>query len=180
MNKSNKNIRLHIPSFDELSYRQKILSDPDTMSYNKGYELEAKNYCKETGCISFPKEDWDRWYNYYIGQEPDRYYAYIVVDGVFVGEVNVYKNEEMNWYEMGIVIESGHRGKGYSVQALTLLLDQAFDKLGAEVVHNVFEVTRIAAIKTHLSVGFRTLKKENGIIELLITKEQYEAKRIRV
>ncbi len=179
MNKTSKNIRLHIPTFEELSYRQKILSDADTMRYNKGYDLEAPNYCKETGCIDFPKEAWARWYNTYIGQEPDRYYAYIVVDGVFVGEVNVYKDEKMNWYEMGIVIESVHRGKGYSRQALDLLLEQAFEKLGAEAVHNIFEETRTAAMKIHSSAGFCEYKRENGIVELLLTKKQYEAKRIK-
>ena len=35
---------LHIPSFEELDYRQKILSQPDTMSYNSGYKLGIENY----------------------------------------------------------------------------------------------------------------------------------------
>lgn len=170
------NIRLHIPTFEELWYRQKLLRDADTMSYNKGYDLDTENYCKETGCIDFPKADWAGWYRYFIGQEPNRYYAYIVENGVFIGEVNIHKNEAMHWYDMGIVIEAKYRGKGYAVPALKLLLRQAFEGFGAQAVHNDFEETRLSAIKTHLSAGFREYKRENGIIELLITKELYMAR----
>ena len=175
MNKSN--ISLHIPSFEELRYRQKLLSDADTMSYNKVYDLNFDGYDNETGCIDFPKEDWQDWYDYFIGREPERYYAYIVAGGEFIGEVNVHENKEMNWYDMGIVIEAKHRGKGYAVTALKLLLEQAFDQLGAKAVHNDFEDIRNAAVKTHLAAGFREYKRENGIFELLITKEQYASDR---
>ncbi len=77
------------------------------------------------------------------------------------------------WYDMGIVIESKYRGNGYSVQALKLLLLQAFDVLGANAVHNDFENTRTAAIKLHLSAGFVRIKENNGITYLEITKEQF-------
>ena len=172
MNKSN--ISLHVPTLEELWYRQKLLSDADTMSYNKGYDLNFDGYDNETGCIDFPKEDWQGWYDYFIGRTPERYYAYIVANGEFIGEVNVHENKEMNWYDMGIVIEAKHRGKGYAVTALKLLLEQAFDRLGAKAVHNDFEDIRDAAVKTHLAAGFKEYKREKGILELLITKEQFE------
>ena len=37
-------LNLHVPSFEELEYRQKILSQEDTMSYNKEYNLGIENY----------------------------------------------------------------------------------------------------------------------------------------
>lgn len=40
------------PKFDELSYRQKWLSDEKTMAYNQ----------KWGGTISFPEEKWELWY----------------------------------------------------------------------------------------------------------------------
>lgn len=172
MNKSD--ISLHVPTLEELWYRQKLLGDADTMSYNKGYDLNFDGYDNETGCIDFPKEDWQGWYDYFIGRAPERYYAYIVANGEFIGEVNVHENKEKNWYDMGIVIEAKHRGKGYAVTALKLLLEQAFDRLGAKAVHNDFEDVRNAAVKTHLAAGFKEYKRENGILELLITKEQFE------
>jgi diamine N-acetyltransferase len=51
-----KRLYLHIPSLEELGYRQKILAQPITMSYNRGYKLELNNYNNETGCIDFRKE----------------------------------------------------------------------------------------------------------------------------
>ncbi len=30
---------LHVPEFRELDYRQKLMSDPETMSYNREYDL---------------------------------------------------------------------------------------------------------------------------------------------
>ena len=174
MKKMNTNISLHIPAFEELWYREKLLSDADTMNYNKGYNIDNQNYCRETGCINFPKQEWEGWYRYFIGHEPERYYAYITRNGIFIGEVNAHKHgEAMHWYNIGIVIEAKHRGQGYAAIALKLLLKQAFETLGAQAVHNSFEETRISAIRAHLSAGFEVYKKEDGIIELLITRKQY-------
>lgn len=64
---------------------------------------------------------------------------------------------------MGIVIEAKYRGNGYAENALKLLLKQAFEVMGAEAVINEFEAARIAAVKTHLSVGFKEIAKRGGI-----------------
>ncbi|MEG2789190.1 MAG: hypothetical protein RR942_15360 [Romboutsia sp.] len=69
---------LHVPSFNELEYRQKLLSQEKTMSYNKEYNLEIENYNNKTGCINFSKKYWDEWYAKWISERNDRYYAYIV------------------------------------------------------------------------------------------------------
>ena len=166
---------LHVPKLDELWYRKKLLEDPKTMSYNRGYELDFDGYDKETGCIAFPEEEWQSWYEYFIGREPLRFYAYLLnaENGEFVGDVNLHKSAGHDWYEMGIVIEAKHRGKGYASEGLRLLLRHAFEEMGANAVHNDFESSRTAAIKAHEHAGFRKYKEENGIIELIITKEQF-------
>lgn len=171
----NGSLYLHIPTFEELWYRRKMMQDPDTMSYNRGYRLDLEGYDNETGCIAFPEKDWADWYAYFIGQEPERYYAYIVraSDDVFIGEVNVHKNQTADWYEMGIVLEAKYRGRGYAAEALKLLLEHAFEEMGADAVHNDFEVERAAAVRTHLNAGFTECRQENGILELMISKEQY-------
>lgn len=76
---------------------------------------------------------------------------------------------------MGIVIEAQYRGKGYALEALQLLLRQAFEVMGADAVHNDFEKTRDAAVKTHFAAGFSEYKRENGILELIIRRNQYFA-----
>lgn len=168
-----KIISLHVPARDELWYRQRLLGDGETMSYNKGYCLDNDNYNNDTGCISFPENEWDEWYDYFIEQQRDRFYAYIVFNNGFIGEVNARKDKSTGICEMGIVIEHAYRGRGIAAPALRLLLDIAFDKLAAKSVHNSFEETRIAALKTHLSVGFIIERIENGIVDLSITKEQH-------
>ncbi len=45
--------------------------------------------------------------------------------------------------------------------------------MNVSAVHNKFEVGRKAAIQTHLSAGFTEYEKDDSMIELIITKEQY-------
>lgn len=168
-------LNLHIPNYGELRYRQKILRDPETMCYNKGYDLNFKGYDRETGCLDFPEAEWSEWYAYFIGQEPERFYAYLVreADGAFLGEVNLHRAPNAPWYEMGIVLEAKYRGCGYAPQGLWLLLQHAFEEMHAAAVHNEFEAARSAAVRTHLAVGFTKYREENGLLELQITREQY-------
>lgn len=178
---SEETVRLHAPSLDELWYRQKIMQDPATMDYNRGYAIDSHGYDRETGCILFPREEWTEWYDYFIGREPERFYAYIIksTDGEFIGEVNLHRSRSGSWHEMGIVIEARYRGHGYSRCALELLLRYAFDEMNAAEVRNDFEETRIAAMKTHLSVGFEEYKREDGIVLLGITRERYYGNKLK-
>ena len=169
------NIKLYIPSIDELWYRQTILMQPDTMSYNKGFDLDLPLYHKDTGCIEFPKEKWEKWYSFWIDNKPTTFYAYILreSDHQFIGEVNLHYNSKNDWYDMGIVIESKFRGKGYSKDALNLLLETAFTTYTARAVHNDFENTRDIAYKLHLSAGFKIISSNENIIDLLIKRKDY-------
>ena len=166
---------LHVPELNEFWYRKKLMEDPETMSYNRGYDLDFAGYDKGTGCIAFPEEEWESCYNYFVGHEPERFYAYLVntENGEFVGEVNVHKSVGHDWYDMGIVIEAKHRGKGYANEGLRLLLHHAFIDTGAMAVHNSFEKSRNAALKAHEHAGFCKYSEENGVIELAITKERF-------
>lgn len=166
---------LHVPEIKELWYRKKILRDPNTMSYNKGYNLDYNEYDNNTGCIDFDESKWNDWYHWFVHGTPNRFYAYIVLkkNNEFIGDVCLHKSNGGNWYEMGIVLESKYRGKGYSVEALKLLLKQAFEVFGANAVHNSFETGREAAIKVHVSAGFVKHRENNQVVELEITKEQY-------
>lgn len=169
---------LHIPAFEELDYRQRIMADPATMRYNSGYNLPIEGYDRETGCIAFPRSAWTAWYAAFIGMEPARFYAYIArkEDGVFVGEVNLHRAAEAHVYEMGVVIEGEHRGQGYGGEALELLLAQAFGRYDAQVVRNDFERGRSAALTMHLAAGFAICEEREGIVQLVMTRERYLAR----
>lgn len=167
---------LHVPDIDEMWYRRRIMLDPETMSYNKGYDLDIEGYDRETGCINFPQSKWQTWYERFIDNEPDRFYAYIArrEDFEFIGEVNLRKAEGQAWHEMGIVVESKYRSMGYAEEAMRLLLQVAFEVCHAEAVWNRFEASRESAVKLHKSAGFSVISDKDGMLEFLITKDEYE------
>ncbi|VYT75564.1 Uncharacterised protein [Clostridium paraputrificum] len=171
-------VYFHIPKFEELTYRQKIMSQSDTMSYNKGYDVSYDGYHKDTGCIDFPKYKWRIWYSNRVNKKPKYFYAYIAreEDNSFIGEVNLNLSNKDRYYDMGIVIEAKYRGMGYSLEALRKLMKVAFEMYDALEVHNDFEITRISAIAIHKAVGFNIIDEVNGIAKLVITREDYFSK----
>ena len=158
-------VELYIPKLEDLWFYQKMMSDPETMSYNDPWG----------GCIDYPDEVLPDWYARWVGQEPERFYAYIKrsSDGAWIGDVNFHYTPEKDWWDMGIVIFAPYRGKGYAVPALKLLLDHAFRVCGISRLHNDFETTRDAAWAIHRKVGFKEMGVENGILQLMLTKEDY-------
>ena len=114
-----------------------------------------------------------------VGQEPERFYAYIKrsADGAWIGDVNFHYNPAKDWWDMGIVLYAPYRGKGYAVPALKLMLEHAFRDCGISRIHNDFEVARneISAWETHRRAGFRELGVEDGFLQMMITKEDYFA-----
>ncbi len=160
-------VELYIPKLEDLWFYQRMMSDPETMSYNDPWG----------GCIDYPDDVLPGWYAHWVGQEPERFYAYIKrsSDGAWIGDVNFHYTPEKDWWDIGIVIYAPYRGKGYSVPALKLLLDHAFRDCGVSRIHNEFEYTRSAALHVHKMAGFREVGAEDGIIQLLITKDEYLA-----
>lgn len=170
-------IELHVPEKADLWFRKELLSDPGTMSYNKGYNLGFPEYHNDTGCIDFPEENWDIWYRRWVNAQPERFYAYLRrrSDGAFLGEVNLYQKGPEGWYEMGIVLHSRYRGQGYSKEGMELLLQYAFEGMGAAAVSNEFETSRKAAWKIHEAAGFEPTCKADGLVSLAVTRERYES-----
>lgn len=165
---SNK-VELKTPKFEELDYRKKLLSDRETMSYNIGYgEIDG------TGCIEFSECVWRDWFSRWINNLPERYYAYIIKnnENTPVGEVALRYVSKNNSYCVNIIIEAKYRGNGFSEQALRLLIDIAFRKLGADRVFDDFPGSRITADKVFKKVGFKRVT--DGIVEL--TKQDYLSK----
>ena len=169
-------LELYVPTLDELWFYQQMMSDPATMSYNAGYD-PWPGYHRDTGCIDFPREEWDGWYAQWVDREPERFYAYIrrKSDGEWIGDVCFHYTPDRGWWDMGIVIYAPYRGQGYAEPALRLMLDHAFQEYGVTRIHNYFETTRDAAWKTHLAAGFRDLGVSDGMHRLLLTREEYLA-----
>ena len=123
-----KKVYLNVPSKDDLHYRQEWMNDPKTMNYNAGFDMNLKGYDKVTGTISKTDQEMIEWYNKWVNKEPDRYFAYIYVDGIEkpIGEVYYYPDGDI--HSMGILISDKYRGKGYSYSALVELERIAFEK----------------------------------------------------
>ena len=159
---------LYIPHPGDGWFYVKMMSDPATMAYNAPW-------FPPDGCIPDPESDWLDIQSFWIGKEPERFYAFLQrkCDGAFIGDVNYHINSEQNWCDMGIVIYAPERGKGYGRQGLRLLLDRAFKADGIARMHNEFETTREAGYHIHKALGFREVGIADGIIRLELTREEY-------
>ena len=169
-----KNIELVIPKLNQYSYEQKLESDSKTMSYNAGYDVSYFGYHYNTGCIDFPKEKWRDTYNKRINE--NKYFAYIkdCTINKYVGYVNYQYNKNDDIYECGVLIESKYRGKGYSKDALRLLVKEA-NKNGVNYLYDTFEKDRENTLKTFLDIGFEvyketTWKKFDNIVDGVIVR----------
>ena len=161
-------LRLYIPRPEDGWFYVKIMSDPETMAYNAPW-------FPPDGCIPAPGSEWLDIQKFWIGREPERFYAFLrrENDGAFVGDVDHHYDPERDWWDMGIVIYAPERGKGYGGQGLRLLLDRAFMVDGVSRLHNDFETTRDAAYHIHKSAGFRETGTTGGIVQLELTREDY-------
>lgn len=107
-------LEIYKPSLEDMWFRQQMLEDDETMSYNHAWG----------GAIPFPKEDWESWYNAWLGEDApkDRYYRYLKNDnGDFVGEIAFHYDDEYQGYMVNVIIFSKFRRKGYGKEALDLL-----------------------------------------------------------
>ncbi len=110
-------ITLYTPSLDDLWFRQEMMADPATMSYNRAWG----------GTIPFPEEKWRCWYDRWIvNHENKRFYRYLKDNsGRFVGEIAYHYDDERDIFLADIIIHAPYRGRGYGGIGLELLCDAA-------------------------------------------------------
>ena len=106
-------VSLYTPSLEELWFRQKMMADPETMSYNHAWG----------GIIPFPKDKWADWYDFWVvNNEGKRYYRYLKENsGRFIGEVAYHYDEKHCLYIASIIVYAPYRGQGYGDIGLKLL-----------------------------------------------------------
>ena len=155
-----KNISLYVPKLEDYWYEARLQSDPESMSYNAGYDVSYFGYHYDTGCIDFPEEKWIETFE--KRKNEDKYFAYIKDNDLneFVGYVNYHYNKKDDRYECGIVIESKYRGKGYSKDALKLLCAHAKEN-GIKALYDNFETDRENTLETFKSVGFKVIEESS-------------------
>ena len=151
-------LSLEQPTINELYYRQKWMMDAETMSYNAGYDINLKGYNKKTGTITKTKEEMISWYIKWIKEPKDKYFAYIYENNGKepIGEIYYYLEKDI--YNMGIVIQSKYRGKGYFKESMNLLFNKAKEKKIKEL-YDEFEITRTTTYQAFLSIGFKIVDR---------------------
>ena len=174
-------VYLHVPEFEELDYYKNILSDPKTMNYNAGYNLNLKGYDNETGCIL--EFDANKWYTRQM-TDKNRYFAYVVriEDNKPIGYVNFRLDDTHMKHMCGIVIEYEYRNQGYATEALKLLCDKAFNEYNIKSLMDDIPYNRTNSLRLFKNIGFKDIKQDyymnkfdtkERVILLELTKEDY-------
>lgn len=109
-------IELYIPQLEDLWFRQILMSDEETMSYNNAWG----------GTIDFPKEDWENWYNCWVlDNNGEFFYRYLKDSNTnnFIGEIAYHIDDEKCM--ANIIIFAKYRNKGYGKEGLLMLCNAA-------------------------------------------------------
>lgn len=167
-------LRLYQPQYQELLFRQQLLSDPETMAFNRGGE-PAEDYDPKTGCIDFPPSYWPMWYRFWLENEPQNFYAVLADGRTPVGEISWYFDGSE--YRVGIILLAKYRGRGYCAPALSLLAARAFDGFSLPSLSVTLSTASTAAVKGFLRAGFRRVRRGGGTCDLRLTKEDFEEQR---
>ena len=121
-------LELYRPKVEDLWFREKILGDEETMSFNKPWG----------GTIPFPESAWKQWHDTWtLCDDGKRFYRYLKDPDSeeFVGEI-FYCFDDDRWIWLAsILIAAGHRGKGYGRQALKILCELAAET-GIEILYD--------------------------------------------
>ena len=151
---------IYKPNLEDLWFRKLMLEDEETMSYNHAWG----------GTISFPKEDWEDWFNYWLKESEERYYRYLKnKDGDFVGEIALHFDREYQGYVINILIYSKYRRKGYGKEGLEILCKIAKEK-GIAYLYDDIAIDN-PAISLFLNNGFKEQYRTKEII--LLKKELF-------
>ena len=138
-------LALHKPTREDLWFRQVMLTDEKTMSYNAAWG----------GTVPFPEDDWDDWCDWWlVDTEDKRFYRYLVLaeSGEFVGEVAYHFDDGEGLWLADVIVYAPFRGRGFGREGLGLLCTSA-KKNGIDALWDNIAADN-PAIGLFLSCGF--------------------------
>ncbi|MEG0240281.1 GNAT family N-acetyltransferase [Anaerorhabdus sp.] len=109
---------IYKPNLDDLWFRENLMADEDTMSYNKAWG----------GTIAFPKDKWQNWHQTWIEGSPfHNYYRYLYdTDSKnFVGEIAYHYDKKRKIHICNVIILAKYRNKGFGAKGIQLLCTMA-------------------------------------------------------
>ena len=148
-------LRLYKPTFDALWFRQELLSDPATMSYNNAWG----------GIIPFPRERWQAWYDVWLaGPGKERFYRYLSDIGTkhFVGEAAWHFDSARQRYLCDVIVHAKYRGRGYGAEGLSLLCKAAKEN-GIDTLYDDIAADN-PAVQLFLDHGFSVHLRTDDIV----------------
>ena len=146
-------LRLYKPELEDLWFREKLLSDPDTMSYNNNWG----------GTIDFPRERWEDWYRRWVAESDGRhFYRYLSCEDKFVGEAAYHYDESRDVYLCSLVVLSEERGKGYGKEGLRLLCEAAKENLVDVLLDDI--AADNPSVKLFLDCGFKVVCQRADVV----------------
>ena len=105
------------PAFDDLWFREKLMADEETMSYNARWG----------GTIPFPEDAWESWYESWVRNPgADRYYRYLLnPENEYVGEIAYHYDKLRDIYICDVIVLAQYRDRGYGTDAVQQLCTEA-------------------------------------------------------
>ena len=149
-------VSLYKPDPEDLWFREAMMSDSATMSYNNAWG----------GTLPFPRKDWAEWYDMWVGNPKKRFYRYIVTgkSRSFVGEAAWHYDEESGVYLADLIIFSRCRRQGFGKAGLQLLCAAA-QKAGIPELYDNIAIDN-PGISLFLQAGFQEAYRTEEIIML--------------
>ena len=148
-------IKAYKPKMCDLWFREKLLSDEETMSYNAAWG----------GTIPFPNEKWAEWYSKWLeAPEYKRYYRYLYETDIdsFVGEIAYHYDEKRKIHICDVIVLSEYRNRGFGT-AGTELICKAAKENEISVLYDDIAGDN-PSYKLFLKNGFEIVGKSDGII----------------
>lgn len=162
-------IEFYKPAIEDLWFKEKMLGDEHTMSYNNAYG----------GTIPFPKEKWTNWHDRWIvHHENKRFYRYIKEDDTFLGEVAYHLDEERQIYLADVIVYAPYRRKGYGHKALELLCETAKSN-GIEELFDDIAIDN-PSIEMFFECGFEEVSRTKESILMRKRNVSFEVEKRRV
>lgn len=148
-------MELATPTLAEMHFRQSLLGDEATMSYNQAYG----------GTIDFSEDRWEKWYHKWIGAEDPHYfyrYLYSRALDAYVGEAAYHYEADTGRYLCDVIVHAKYRGRGFGALGLNLLCEAA----KAKGIEELFDDILLNNPSVHLFL-------KNGFEEVGRTEEAY-------
>lgn len=121
-------IIIYKPELKDLWFREKLMGDVNTMSYNRAWG----------GTIPFPKEKWERWYlTWLCDSEFNHFYRYLydTDSNNYVGEIAYHYDVKNQSHICNVIILAEYRNKGFGTKGIQLLCNTAKEN-GIKVLYD--------------------------------------------